>query len=139
MNKKKKKEKVYGFLSQLEKRLIPADQWEDKRRKVPDNLLKAAAELQSKDHSVGIAKDDSLGYFVVVMPLDLPEIRVQTEKSLYEKVRAFFNGNDEKTQLWFKTSNPLLGGMIPDYMLKSGHEVKLETFINNSLDENKLE
>lgn len=44
----------------------------------------------------------------------------------------------KKAQLWFHTPNPLLGGYVPNaYQLVRGIK-KLEKFIRNLLDENKL-
>jgi hypothetical protein len=49
------------------------------------------------------------------------------------KVNKFFNGNIEKTCLWFTISNPLIGNIEPLLMVENGRAKKLERFINSSL------
>lgn len=39
---------------------------------------------------------------------------------------------EEKAKLWWKTKNPHLGGMSPDYMLQVGREKKLLQWIEAS-------
>lgn len=60
------------------------------------------------------------------------------EKCPAQLVEEFFEGNEEKTRLWWITPNPLLGGLRPTDMLKTSRgEKKLERFIRNSMDENE--
>lgn len=59
--------------------------------------------------------------------------------SLYNKILSEMNWSHPKTQTWFKTENPLLGGMSPDEMIKKGRIEKLKQFIEVALDENKRE
>ena len=42
----------------------------------------------------------------------------------------------DKTMLWFRTRNPLLGGITPDDMMLSGRHKKLEKFIDNCIEGN---
>ena len=50
---------------------------------------------------------------------------------------AQFFGDEQKTVLWFKTPNPLLGDMTPRDMIRIGRFRKLRRFIQNALSENK--
>jgi hypothetical protein len=43
----------------------------------------------------------------------------------------------QKTILWFKTRNPLLGNVAPRDMIRIGRFKKLQRFIQNALDENE--
>ncbi len=36
---------------------------------------------------------------------------------------------EEKAEYWWKTENPSLGGLIPDYLIAIGREKKLLQFI----------
>lgn len=51
-------------------------------------------------------------------------------------VMEFFDSG-EKTQLWFLTPNPQLGGVAPIDMIKMGRERKLLSFVQTALAENK--
>lgn len=51
-------------------------------------------------------------------------------------VAQYFN-DEEKTVLWFKTPNPLLGDIAPRDMIRVGRFKKLLRFILNALDENR--
>jgi len=52
---------------------------------------------------------------------------------------VFDHFNDlDKTTLWFKTRNPMLGNVSPSDMIKEGRIDKVLDFIDVSLDENKM-
>ena len=51
-------------------------------------------------------------------------------------VAQFFEGNAEKTALWFKTRNPLLGDISPRDMIRFGRYEKLRRFVMEALEEN---
>ncbi len=53
--------------------------------------------------------------------------------SCREKVEKFFGGDMEKTRLWFKTPNPLLGDVSPDDMISLHKTAKLLAFIEEAL------
>lgn len=55
----------------------------------------------------------------------------------WDLVFDFFNGDDEKTTLWFETPNPLLGGIKPSQMLLLDEGHKLLSFIEEQLMENR--
>ena len=44
-------------------------------------------------------------------------------------VAEYFNGDPERTVLWFKSPNPLLGGISPRDMIRFGRYKKLMAFI----------
>jgi uncharacterized protein (DUF2384 family) len=50
---------------------------------------------------------------------------------------AQFFGDEQRTVLWFKTPNPLLGDMTPRDMIRIGRFRKLRRFIQNALAENR--
>lgn len=62
-----------------------------------------------------------------------------SERELYveawNKVNGFFN-NADKTRLWFKTRNPLLGNVSPAFMMYTGRIKKLIKFIDACLEGN---
>lgn len=57
---------------------------------------------------------------------------------LFDKVNSIFNDVD-KTLLWFKTPNPLMGNVAPLFLIYSGRLARLEEFIDNAIEENNLE
>lgn len=69
------------------------------------------------------------------MPSELKE-RLSEWAIALNLVASFFK-DEEKTILWFRTSNPLLGGMSPRDMIRVGRFKKLLKFIQNALDENQ--
>lgn len=57
--------------------------------------------------------------------------------SCWTKVLAFFNGDEAKTSLWFRTENPLLGDYSPTLYSRLRGPAKLEKWIDLSLWENQ--
>lgn len=51
-----------------------------------------------------------------------------------ERVGAYFNGDLQKTVLWFKLPNPLLGGVSPRDMIRLGRFRKLAQFVSSALE-----
>jgi hypothetical protein len=51
-------------------------------------------------------------------------------------VAQFFEGDVARTQLWFKTKNPLLGNISPRDMVRYGRHEKLRRIVMESLTEN---
>jgi len=68
-----------------------------------------------------------------------PEVqqRMKEWANLVNLVAEHFEGNAEKTALWFITPNPLLGNVTPRDMIRFGRYRKLFKFIFNALSENK--
>ena len=69
------------------------------------------------------------------MPREL-EDRLNEWAIALSLVAQFFR-DEQKTVLWFKTPNPLLGDMAPRDMIRVGRFRKLRRFIQNALSENE--
>lgn len=57
---------------------------------------------------------------------------------LLRLVAHFFEGNLDKTAMWFNTPNYLLGGLEPREYLVYGREQKLREIIQNTFWENRI-
>jgi len=57
--------------------------------------------------------------------------------SLFQKVKDHMDWDDDKTNVWFATKNPLLGEVSPMDMMIMGRVGKLEKFIDNLVEEGK--
>lgn len=66
------------------------------------------------------------------MPRELAE-RLQEIAIICELVAGYFNGDVQKTTLWFQVKNPALGGISPRDMIRLGRYQKLEKFVQNAL------
>ena len=53
-------------------------------------------------------------------------------------VAQFFQGDAQKTQLWFQTRNPLLGNISPRDMVRYGRHEKLRRIVMDALTENGI-
>lgn len=66
----------------------------------------------------------------------------EEEKEEREEIRnlvlEFFKGDQKKTDLWFSSDNPLLGGISPDNMIKVGRIERLADFVCYQLWENEV-
>jgi len=69
------------------------------------------------------------------IPKELAE-RLQEWAIALNMVAQYFQ-DEQKTILWFKTPNPLLGNITPRDMIRVGRFRKLQRFIQNALDENE--
>ncbi len=99
-------------------------------KKVTDFL-----DFQQKDISMvsGVAKASVR--FDVKIPSAVKE-RITEWNNLINLVAQHFNGDLEKTHLWFITPNPLLGEVAPRDMIRIGRYQKLFKFIVNSIQAN---
>jgi len=70
------------------------------------------------------------------MQAELQE-RIREWATLLNLVAEYFQGDAQKTFLWFTTSNPLLGNITPRDMIRFGRYKKLFKFVVNALAENK--
>jgi hypothetical protein len=61
--------------------------------------------------------------------------REQIAEKCWDHVNSFFESTI-KSEIWFETKNPLLGGVSPNDMIDAGREEKLLKFIEYSMDEN---
>lgn len=57
--------------------------------------------------------------------------------NLLNLVAGYFQGDAQKTALWFTVANPLLGNMSPRDMIRFGRYKRLIAFVWNSLEENR--
>lgn len=69
------------------------------------------------------------------MPQDLHE-RIQEWAIAVNLVAEHFSGDIQKTALWFRIPNPLLGNVSPRDMIRFGRFKKLLKFIQGSIGEN---
>ncbi len=74
--------------------------------------------------------------FDAKMPAELVE-RVREWAVIINLVAGFFDGNRDKTHLWFTVPNPLLGGVNPRQMIRLGRSSKLFRLVNQALAENQ--
>jgi uncharacterized protein (DUF2384 family) len=77
----------------------------------------------------------SVRYDPPKMPRELAE-RIQEWGVAISLVAQFFK-DQQKTILWFKTPNPLLGDVTPRDMIRLGRFKKLRQFILDALSENE--
>ena len=77
----------------------------------------------------------SVRYDPPKMPKELAD-RIQEWALALNLVAQFFK-DQQKTVLWFKTPNPLLGDITPRDMIRIGRFKKLQKFILNALSENE--
>jgi len=77
----------------------------------------------------------SVRYDPPKMPKELQD-RIQEWAIALNLVAQFFK-DEQKTVLWFKTPNPLLGDIAPRDMIKIGRFKKLRQFILQALSENE--
>lgn len=78
----------------------------------------------------------SVRYDPPKMPKELQD-RIQEWAVALNLVAQFFR-DEQKTVLWFKTPNPLLGDIAPRDMIKIGRFKKLRHFILQALSENEM-
>lgn len=72
------------------------------------------------------------------IPNDLRE-RLEQIANICSLVAEFFDGDAQKTAMWFKTPNPMLGGIKPRDMIRLGRYNKLLNFIIEARDSNGTE
>jgi len=72
------------------------------------------------------------------MPADLKN-RLLEIANICNLVSEYFEGNPDKTALWFKTNNPVLGGTSPKDMLRFGRYRKLLNFVLQAKEANQAE
>jgi uncharacterized protein (DUF2384 family) len=62
--------------------------------------------------------------------------RIDEIANVVSLVAQFFDGDGSRTALWFKTPNPMLGGISPRDMIRFGRYQRLLKFVLEALDEN---
>ena len=100
------------------------------------NYTKVRDFLGYTNEDISIASGVALGSvrFDKKVPSELTE-RVTEWATAIGLVHSFFN-DENKTMLWFKVPNPLLGDVAPRDMIKLGRFKKLFKFIQSALNEN---
>lgn len=53
-------------------------------------------------------------------------------KTLFDRVQSQTGWGDEKTYLWFRTKNPMLGEVSPTEMIEKGRGHRLAKFISEA-------
>jgi hypothetical protein len=56
--------------------------------------------------------------------------------NIAQLVAQYFEGDAPKTALWFRTKNPLFGGISPRDMIRFGRYEKLRRFVTEALGQN---
>lgn len=102
-------------------------------RKVSDFLS-----LDKNDISkiAGVAK--SSVRFDEKIPREVKE-RLDEIANVCQLVAEFFEGDEEKTALWFSLPNPLLGNISPRDMIRFGRYNKLLKFVTVAQEESRVE
>lgn len=70
------------------------------------------------------------------IPAEVRE-RIQQIGNIINLVAEYFEGDLQKTRLWFDTSNPLLGNMSPRDMIRYGRYLKLYKFVLSALSDKR--
>ena len=81
--------------------------------------------------SVGSVRFDSK------IPAPLAQ-RLEEIANIANRITSVFDGDANKSALWFRTPNPMLGEIAPRDMLRMGRYKRLVKFINESLKEPRL-
>ena len=89
-------------------------------------------DLSRSDISKAMKMDKESVRFDDQITKDL-ERRLYEIANICELMAGYFNGDIQKTALWFKIKNPVLGGITPRDMIRYGRYKKLELFIRNAL------
>src|SRR5260221_14479424 len=89
-------------------------------------------DLDTNDVSRGLDVSKKSVRYDEKIPKELMH-RLQEIAVICELVAIYFNGDTEKTALWFKIRNPALGGLAPRDMIRFGRFKKLEKFVRNAL------
>jgi uncharacterized protein (DUF2384 family) len=70
------------------------------------------------------------------IPRDLKE-RLEQIANICNLVAEYFEGDAERTALWFRTANPMMGYVSPRDMIRLGRYKKLHRFIIDARAENE--
>ena len=93
-------------------------------------------EFKKDDISKAVGVPLSSVRYDAKMPAELQE-RIREWATLLNLVAEHFQGDGQKTVLWFTTLNPLLGNITPRDLIRFGRYKKLFKFVVNALAENK--
>jgi hypothetical protein len=107
--------------------------FEGKEPKYSDVVKKLDFKTQDVALATGVSR--SSVRFDKKIPREVGQ-RIAEWGNLLNLVAHHFNGDLDKTILWFTLPNPLLGNFAPRDMIRIGRYKKLYKFIMNSLSEN---
>jgi uncharacterized protein (DUF2384 family) len=93
-------------------------------------------EFKKEDISKAVGVPLSSVRYDAKMPAQVHE-RIREWATLLNLVAEHFQGDHQKTVLWFTTLNPLLGNITPRDMIRFGRYNKLFKFVVNALAENR--
>jgi uncharacterized protein (DUF2384 family) len=99
--------------------------------KNPQNVVQFLS-LQKSDVSKATGQPKNSIRYDSRIPHELKK-RIQEIGSIINLVAEHFEGDLEKTLLWFETDNPLLGDISPRDMIRLGRYQKLRKFVLNSI------
>lgn len=90
--------------------------------------------LKSDDVSkiAGVAKSSVRYDDAIPQPM---RDRIREIADICNQVAVFFDGDADKTALWFRTPNPMLGNVSPRDMLRFGRYDKLRRFVVGAIIE----
>lgn len=102
------------------------------------DLKKVANFLEFSNNDVAKIADvseNSVRYSGTRVPQSV-KTRLEEIANTCEIVASNFNGDKEKTVLWFKMENPMLGNLTPRDMIRFGRYKKLKKFIFDAMKGN---
>lgn len=116
---------MHGLLHRLWSKAVgPAGYDKEEWKRLEELVEKAFRTILGPDA-------DKMGYMALITP------KQELQEQIRRLVLGFFDGNEEKTDLWFKSQNPLLGGISPEKMIAAGREERLLIFVQQQLAENE--
>jgi hypothetical protein len=65
----------------------------------------------------------------------MSEITAEQRQHMADLIRHFFDLDMAKADAWWKTPNPMLGGVSPVVVTMMGREAKLYQFVTTAIDE----
>ena len=68
---------------------------------------------------------------------ELDEIARAEYSRIHSKVQKLMGWDDQKTTLWFITSNPHFGDIQPLKLIKMGRSEKVNKFVDAAIENNK--
>jgi hypothetical protein len=118
----------FGLFDTVTEDLLGFGQGKSFNPKLVQNMLGLTKEDISRMANVSVKSVR----FDEAMPEPMRE-RMEEIASTINLVARMFNGDAEKTSLWFKARNPLLGDVSPRDMIRLGRFERLRKFIINAM------
>ena len=105
--------------------------FQDEGNSYPEKVVKFL-DFDETDVSKATGLPKALVRYDVRIPEELAQ-RLKEIGNICELVAGYFDGNAQKTALWFQIQNPMLGNMSPRDMIRLGRYKKLLKFVTNAL------